>query len=108
MASSALQSARIGCSSFSDCDKILPVQVSVKIRLAAAGTALLLLTSAYYRTQAIPIMTDAANAFLSSLTPDQQAKAKFPFDSEERYNWHFIPRERKGLPVKDMSPFQKN
>lgn len=69
---------------------------------------MLLLTSAYYRTQSAPTMTDAAKAFLSSLTPEQSAKASFKFDNEERYNWHFIPRERKGLPLKDMQPYQKH
>src|ERR1700730_17205329 len=67
------------------------------------------LTSAYYRTQSVPIMVDAAKAFLSSLTAEQQARAEFPFENtEERLNWHFIPRERKGLPLKDMTPTQKH
>lgn len=93
---------------FLDCDKIARVPNSVKIRLAAAGIAMLLLTSAYYRTQAIPIMTESANNFLASLTPEQAAKAKFAFENEERFNWHFIPRERKGLPLKEMTSYQKH
>jgi hypothetical protein len=51
-------------------------------------------------------MAKAANAFLASLTPEQKAQATFPFESDakgERVNWHFIPRERKGLPLKDMT-----
>src|SRR3954468_23944720 len=80
----------------------------MKMRLAAAGMAMLLLTSAYYRTQAIPIMTETAKNFLASLTPDQVSQATFAFDNEERFNWHFIPRERKGLPLKDMTPYQKH
>jgi hypothetical protein len=32
-----------------------------------------------------------------SLTPEQKAKATFAFQDEERFNRHFIPRERKGL-----------
>jgi hypothetical protein len=52
-------------------------------------------------------MTQAARHFLASLTPEQQAKATFPFQSEERLNWHFIPRERKGLPLLDMTPPQR-
>ncbi|PYT29811.1 MAG: hypothetical protein DMG57_10450 [Acidobacteria bacterium] len=53
-------------------------------------------------------MTQAARHFLASLTPEQQAKATFPFRSEERLNWHFIPRERKGLPLLDMTPPQRD
>jgi hypothetical protein len=52
-------------------------------------------------------ITDAAKALLSALTPEQAAKAKFDLGSEERFNWHFIPRERKGLTMKDMNPAQQ-
>jgi hypothetical protein len=69
---------------------------------------MVLLTSAYNRTQSAPFMNEAAKAFLSSLTPEQSAQAKFAFDAEERFNWHFIPKERKGLPLKDMTPPQKH
>jgi hypothetical protein len=53
-------------------------------------------------------ITDAAKAFLAALTPEQAAKAKFDLTNEERMNWHFIPRERKGLTMKDMTPAQDN
>lgn len=53
-------------------------------------------------------MAHAAQNFWASLTPDQQAKASFPFDSGERFNWHFIPRERKGITWNDMSSAQQH
>src|SRR5947209_2801908 len=53
-------------------------------------------------------MAQAAQNFWAGLTPEQQKKASFPFDDKERFNWHFIPRERKGLPWKDMSPEQQH
>lgn len=52
-------------------------------------------------------LADSARAFLASLDAGQKAKAMFPFDSPERFNWHFIPRERKGLPLKEMNPTQR-
>jgi hypothetical protein len=52
-------------------------------------------------------MASSANNFWASLTPEQQAKAGFAFDSEERFNWHFIPRERKGLTWNDMTSAQQ-
>lgn len=55
-------------------------------------------------------MQRAAAAFVTSLTPDQQALAVFPFDGEERTRWHFIPNEmfpRKGLMIKAMSEPQR-
>ena len=49
-----------------------------------------------------PGMTAAASNFLSTLNAEQKAAATFEFTDAERLNWHFIPRERKGLPLKDI------
>jgi Protein of unknown function (DUF3500) len=53
-------------------------------------------------------MADAAARWLQALTPEQKAKATFGFGDDERLNWHFIPRPRKGLPLKEMSPAQRH
>src|SRR5439155_9447394 len=53
-------------------------------------------------------MAGAANHFLAALTPEQAARATYPLNDNERFNWHFIPRERKGLPFKEMTPEQKH
>jgi hypothetical protein len=66
-----------------------------------------LLTSAYYRIPTSTVMNLAAEHFLASLTPEQRVQATFPFQDDERLNWHFIPKERKGLPLLDMTPPQK-
>jgi hypothetical protein len=78
------------------------------IRLAAAALAIMLLTAAYVRIPASVTMAGTATAFLNSLDSAQRAKATFSFQDDERLNWHFIPRERKGLPLKDMTPPQKH
>jgi hypothetical protein len=55
-------------------------------------------------------MTSAATTLLKSLTPPQTQQATFPFASDERLHWHFIPTEtfpRKGLLLRDMSPEQR-
>ena len=52
-------------------------------------------------------MAEAAMNFWVALTPELQAKCTFPFDSDERFNWHFIPRERKGITWNDMTPAQQ-
>jgi hypothetical protein len=53
-------------------------------------------------------MVQTAKAFLASLDDQQLAKATFKFADDERENWHFIPRERKGLPLREMTPTQKH
>lgn len=47
-------------------------------------------------------MVEAAAAFLTSLPPAQAQLVKFGYDDPERLNWHFIPRPRKGLPIRDL------
>ena len=47
-------------------------------------------------------MAQAAQRFLESLTYDQRLAAVFRYDDPERINWHFIPRERKGVGLWDL------
>ena len=52
-------------------------------------------------------MAAAANKFLDALTPEQRSKATFELRSNERTNWHFIPKVRQGLTLKNMTPEQR-
>lgn len=51
-------------------------------------------------------MTAAASNLLATLSDEQRAKAAFAWNDEERFNWHFIPKERKGLTLKELTPAQ--
>jgi hypothetical protein len=73
--------------------------------------AILLSSLAPSRVQAHGVgeeMAGAANAFLASLTEEQRSRATFEFKDDERHNWHFVPRDRRGLPWKDMTPAQRH
>ncbi len=70
-------------------------------------TLLLLATTSLRAHDAEAQMAEFANAFIGSLNDEQKAKASFAFDDVERENWHFIPRERKGLIMKEMTPQQR-
>ena len=52
-------------------------------------------------------MVDATNAFVSSLSVQQRNNGIYAFDDEERFNWHFIPRDRKGVPFRSMNDSQR-
>lgn len=77
------------------------------LRLTALLVCAMALAAAYYRTRSSTTMAAAAQNFLASLSSDQKAQATFPMNSDERLNWHFIPRERKGLPWKQMNSEQR-
>src|SRR5215218_1776856 len=50
----------------------------------------------------------AATAFIATLNTAQKSKALYPFDSEERYNFHFFPKDdRKGISLNELSDKQK-
>jgi Protein of unknown function (DUF3500) len=59
------------------------------------------------KTRAAEAMSKAAQSFLGSLTPEQKAKATFSFSDEQRFDWHFVPQDRKGLPLKEMNDSQR-
>jgi hypothetical protein len=53
-------------------------------------------------------MTKAARALMAAVGEGPAlAKLVWKFEDEERFNWHFIPRERKGLPLKEMTEPQR-
>ena len=49
-----------------------------------------------------------ANNFISSLTDQQRSKTVLALDTEERYNWHYVPKDRKGIPLLELSEEQKS
>ena len=82
----------------------------MKQRLVGVAVVLLCasaLLTAYYRSGPGGVMASAANNFLASLSAEQRAKAVFPFGTEERTNWHYIPRTRKGMAFKEMDASQR-
>jgi len=53
-------------------------------------------------------MTECARRFLAALDANQRGKATLPFDTGERMNWNYVPMERKGLPLREMTPYQRH
>lgn len=50
----------------------------------------------------------AATQFINSLDAEQKAKAVYPFDSDDRYNFYYFPvTTRKGVPLREMTSAQK-
>ncbi|HIF00258.1 MAG: DUF3500 domain-containing protein [Fuerstiella sp.] len=48
-------------------------------------------------------MAQAATRFVEGLDHSQKLQATFKYDDPERINWHFIPRERKGVGLWDLN-----
>jgi len=51
-------------------------------------------------------IASSATALLNSLDSKQKAKAQYVFDDNERFNWHFVPRSRNGIALRDLSSSQ--
>ena len=77
-------------------------------RLLLIFAAVGLLTAAYERTRPESVMVSAAKAYLNSLSPELRARTTMPFNADERLNWHFIPIERKGVALREMTAAQKH
>ncbi len=52
-------------------------------------------------------MSAAAKQFIESLSPELRAKAVYELKDDERQNWHFVPKDRKGVTLKEMSERQR-
>ncbi len=74
------------------------------IALGCAGAAGFLGAAGHDKTS--DTMASAANNLLASLDADQRKTLMLDMGDAERVDWHFIPKERKGLSMLDMSPDQ--
>ncbi|HWR52752.1 MAG TPA: DUF3500 domain-containing protein [Bryobacteraceae bacterium] len=79
-----------------------------RVWLGAAASAPLISATPAAADDSIRRMADTAGNFLASLTPEQKARTSFGFADEERFNFHFVPRERKGLPFREMTGPQRH
>jgi len=52
-------------------------------------------------------MVRAANALLNVFSSGQQKAAWLSFEDNERFDWHYVPRSRAGLALKDMTEDQR-
>lgn len=52
-------------------------------------------------------MLEATRSYLGTLTSDQREAGSWAFDAEQRHDWHFVPRERYGVRLKDMTLEQR-
>lgn len=65
-------------------------------------TAFLLMQGIVYGQDAVSL----ANRFIALLNEPQKTETVFAFDTEERYNFHFVPIKRRGITFNDMNPEQ--
>jgi Protein of unknown function (DUF3500) len=83
---------------------MLPNRVRTLLLLSGLLTLVPLPTAADALSERL---AGAASAFLATFAPAERAKVQLAFDSDERFNWFYIPKDREGLPLKQMSPAQQ-
>ena len=79
---------------------------SIRILLAVVCFSILYLVAEGSETPA-SYMAQGARHFLGALTSADRQRSTFDMQAEERLNWHYIPRERKGVPFGEMTPPQR-
>ncbi len=72
------------------------------VLLACAGLGLTAAWSAAFEDVARE-MQQHAKHFLAALDDAKRDKATFAFEDEERFNWHFTPVDRQGLPYRELT-----
>ena len=48
-------------------------------------------------------MVQAANKFIGSLDASKKSQLVYPFDTDERFNFHFFPKSRKGISLSELT-----
>lgn len=74
----------------------------IVVSLAVLGTMGALLLAQGQQPGAAKAMVQAAEKFRATLPPDQLAKCSFAFEDPQRLDWHFIPKPRKGLALREL------
>ena len=75
--------------------------------LLSSIAALLFVAASVRAHPAAEEMAVAANKLLASFDAAQKAKAQFDFKADDRLDWHYIPKDRKGLTLREMSAEQR-
>ena len=81
------------------------------MRANRAIIAAMFLAGAAFHAQAADVLKEvvaSAAAFIGTLDAQQREKALMPFNSDERLNWHYVPKDRLGLPLKSMDAKQQD
>src|SRR5437899_867666 len=100
-----------GVTKFCNCRLLrLPLCLAMRYPKSAGALAILLLCFHSFHALAhspAEEMAESANNFLAALAPEQRAKAVFEFKDGQRFDWHFVPKARKGLSLKEMNSPQR-
>ncbi len=68
---------------------------------------LFLISPLFIYAQKKEVLTNA-QSFMGTLTQELKVKAQYPLDDAERFNWNFVPIERKGITFYDFSDKQRD
>src|SRR5258708_7652251 len=79
----------------------------MKTRLSLIAAGGLFLSFPHYPTNSPVPIADAPQGFPPPPTPEQKNPPTLSFAEEEPLEWPFIPRERKGLALREMNSAQK-
>ena len=53
-------------------------------------------------------LTSQTGQFMQNLSSTEREKIQYEFDDAERHNWHFVPRSRNGIALRDLNTTQRD
>ena len=84
-----------------------PTRREIVGRAAAFGAAMTLPGMSWASTPAVAAdMARAGAAWLGVLSDSQRRAAQLAWDGRARRDWHYVPRSRPGVALRDMTPAQ--
>lgn len=82
----------------------MKMKIVMQVRYTLISLALLCVVQAQAQDK---LIASKANEFLKLLDDAQAARARYPMEDEERFNWHYVPRQRNGIPLKELTEKQR-
>jgi len=77
------------------------------VQYRAGKIVCIVFLSLWASLSAAQTLDERVAALLNSLNPKQRQTATFQFDSQERFNWHYVPRARKGVTLYELNDEQR-
>ena len=80
------------------------MRILISLLLLGLGVSAIAQDKAHPSAAIAVKMRESTERLLAALPEKSRAQAMRPFEDRDRLDWHFTPRSRNGIPLKDLDP----